>query len=266
MRLPPSFAPWLWLPVLYACAPEPVERAPLASDRCGGEICTMPPRMGIGGSALPADAGPAVVSDAGGAAVSLEVQLATRADGSELGPLGSERIDVVVDAANGVRTEFTYDGGEQEVSLAGPAPYWFRLRPEAAELITTLLPVARVSSNLVLPLFDRRVFEDVADNLAIPVALASDRGHAVMLFTRGGLPLSGVSVAVADGRVAYDAGTLFSDGVEVTQERGAAALLNLPAVTFPGGSSEVQVTVDGETSLVEIELSRDAVTLVTMSL
>jgi hypothetical protein len=253
---------------LCACSSEPVERPPLASDRCGGELCTLQPRMGIAGGVDAIDAGDALQSgDDQQGSMSFDVAVATRADASQSRPLGSEAIEVVIDAADGARTELDYDGGESESIAPGPAPFWFRLRPlDDSDLMTTLLPVPEARSLLGLFVFERRVFQDVADNLAIPVDLSADRGHAVLLFTRDGLPLPGVSVSVPEGRVAYDAGTLFSDGVEVTQERGAAALLNLPAVPFPGGSSELEVTFLGETVLLEIELCRDAVTLVTLPL
>lgn len=260
---------WLAAASQVACSAKPVERAPLASDLCGKKVCTTTPRMGISASA-PApenvDAG-GVVGTSEQGSLSLDVVMARSADASETEPLGSDIIHLVVDADDGTRTEADYEGSELMLAGVGPAPYWLRLRPDDDTLlITTLLPLAAGQPNASVPVFERRVFEDVANNLSIPVALAADRGHAVLFFTRNDLPLPGVSVAVAEGRVAYDSGTLFSDGLEVTQEHGAAALLNLPAVPFPGGSSEVDVTFLGETVVLDIELCRDAVTLVTVPL
>lgn len=255
------------LALLLGCANEPVERAPLASDLCDDGPCKLPPRTGIGGvGAAPSDGGAPLPGGDAGQGVLLDFVVATRADASQTRDLANASLEVVVDAADGTRNRVQFGGSPISIDAIGRAPYWFRVRPLDEGLVTTLVPVPEAPQMLTLPVFERRVIEDVADNLTSPVALDPERGHAVLLFTRDGLPLPGVRVSVDGGRVAYDVGTLFSDALEETQERGAAALLNLPAVSFPGGSSEVLASFLGETVVIEIELAQGGVTLVTLRL
>jgi hypothetical protein len=246
------------------CAKE-VEHAPFAEDICAESLCTRPPLSRVSGS-TPAsmDAG---MGDAGSEPVAAEgtIVVVETPDLLQTRPLEGASVELVFDARTGERTRLDSDDGSFESPDVGANPYWVRVRPteDPTDLLATLTRTDSLDTVLV---FERRAIEDVADNLTLPVALDPTKGHAIFNFVRDGLPLQGVALDVPDGRVAYDSGTLFSDGIEATQERGAAVALNVAAVVFPGGSAEFEVLLDGSIQVVEIELSQDAVTVVTLSL
>lgn len=203
-----------------------------------------------------ADAGPPVLG---------EVLVRLTPDGLETRPLDSASVEIVIDSRTRERTIWSSDDGSFVASSIGSKPYWVRVRQTdgIADLLTTLTRVENVER---VDIFERRVLEDVADNLALPVLLDPKMGHALFYFVRDDSPLEGVSLVVNEGSVAYDSGALFTDAFEATQEGGAAILLNVSAVPFPGGTSEFEIVVDGQSERVEIELAQDAVSVVTLEL
>jgi hypothetical protein len=261
----------LGLLLLVQCGNKKEERFPPASDRCGRNLCTRPSNGGVVGR-VPLDAG----SDAGvvtldpdaGTSFSTEVVILTTGDLQQSRAFSGASLEISAEARDGTRTEQDYGGGPLSFAARGRAPFWMTLRQTggSAELLTTL-SVFDTAGNAPLPIVERAVLEDIADNLAgNPQLLQLDRAHAVLHFTDQGDPAIGVALSAVQGTIAYDVGTTYSDVLESTNERGAAALLNLPAVPLPGGSLEIQVTYQSETSTLQLRVAQDAVTLMSVAL
>lgn len=257
----------LWL-LCSACAQESPERSPLASDRCGGEPCERPAFGGITGRTV-FDAGVAP-GDAGQASEFLaDVVVLFSPDFQQAQPLSAASLDVIVESSDGLETSVRTSEPRLTLSALGRPPYWAKLRQRdgTADLMGSLVPFADTSDGRVLPIVERQVLQDITDNLAgNPVPPNPLLGHAFVSFLREGLPLPGVSVTLAQGTVAYDAGFIYSDVLIETGERGMVALLNMPAVPFPGGSTSIQFSFEQRSTLLRLQLAQDAVTLVTVEL
>lgn len=255
--------------LVFGCGNATEERPPLARDTCGGDPCVTTPLVGVGVGAATGDAGaPSPGGSSSGGLLAGDVIVVISADLTQTLPFGLAELAVRVEADDGRVSESTYGGGDFEIELTGRAPHWLSLRQTAGtqNLITTLQPVERGTDQTV-SMVERQVIEDIADNLATgPLVLSADRAHALLQFTRNGVPLSGVSVVTTDGTVAYDLGSIYSDALDATAERGTAALMNLSAVPFPGGSSEVEIATADTRFVFELQLAQDAVTLVVMEL
>lgn len=256
--------------MLTACSSEPQEHPEFAPDYCSKHLCTTTPGVGVTGK------GPAAV-DGGSAAdrpnptddTAFELRIVTNASLLQSMPFSSATVDVWIDDAEGGRFTTTTSSADITVGPLGDAPYWGRVRETggAVSLLGTLQYLPEQSSPKVLNIVDVDALLDLRDQLSTPIELDPSQGHAILSFTRNGVPALGVWVEVGLASLAaYDLGTSFSDVLDGTGERGMATLLNLPAVPFPGGSTELVVHDGDETTRVEVELAQQSVTLMTIPL
>ena len=178
------------------------------------------------------------------------------------------------------RVSATISGGEDFTLNEGAVTTWLwvavrQTNGEATrDLITTLQPVnsmAATSAELVIA--DRLSLSDLATigTLVMPTELDPTRGHALIHFVNGaGTPVSDVSLAntpnIASAVLAYDAGPAFSDGLDSTQVAGAVLILNMGAEIFPGGTKRLLYRQGAMEQPLDIEVARDALTLVTVTL
>ena len=81
-----------------------------------------------------------------------------------------------------------------------------------------------------------------------------------------GLPVEGVQITFPspeDVSTAYDVGNAYSDALPETSVRGMAVLLNLEAPPWPGTPLGIVADVDGEQLSAQVQVARNAVTVVT---
>ncbi len=116
-------------------------------------------------------------------------------------------------------------------------------------------------SNVVQPLFPKRVLDDVANGLAFaPTSIDPTLAHAVLQVQDArGRPKAGVAAFASSGVVAYGIGGTASDAVEATIDGGVLVWLNVPSVGA-GAAKLVLVSIQDEVE-VRVPLLAGAVTI-----
>lgn len=181
------------------------------------------------------------------------------------------RVSVDVDA----ETDFVLP----EVAVS--AQLWVALRQldgsATQDLITTLQPVDSTrASEHSLFIADRTSLEDLAavGSLSAPAELDVTKGHAILHFVSRAsnppTPIPGIRIVsnsgVSGAIIAYDAGVAFTDSTTATDLGGSVLILNMGAQVFPGGTKRLVYDREGIESPLDIEVARDALTVVTVAL
>jgi hypothetical protein len=265
-----------------ACARELDERPPPIGS-CDGPECVSPPDMvagglGPGGSGGAAGSGG---SDGEDDAVTLEgsVQLVTSQDLLSLDGL-TRSVDVLTrgfDTPPQIVAPTEADGSFRIEGVSPQSALQVIVAPSddasASLFIDTLQAVdSTLGGGVDLRVLSRPVFDDLVDGsfVANPTVFDTTQAAAIVQFIdERDLPIAGLSIISDVGRasIAYDSGSIYSDVLEQTGDRGAVVLLNVAAQFYPGRLLPLTVLLsDGEEASAGVQVVRGAVTLHTVKI
>lgn len=280
------------------CAGKDESHAPQIGEECEGSTFCKDPGGGLGTGLGGVSGGNAGNGGQGGTAGSDEPDAGT--EGALVGTIDvissevpgadltqATALDfgaVEVSSPGSVMTRVSVDvQGESDFVLpevAVSARLWVALRQldgsATQNLITTLQPVdsTRMAEHGLF-IADRTSLEDLAavGSLSAPADLDVSKGHALLHFvsrdTDPPTPIQGISMvsnsSVTGAIIAYDAGVAFTDSTTATDLGGSVLILNMGAQVFPGGTKRLVYEREGVESPLELEVSRDALTVVTVA-
>jgi hypothetical protein len=275
----------LSMAVMSGCSKKEDPRAPRIEE-CMGEGCDV--GNGVGGGVPPIssipDSTPSNTPDDDGGSQGTQgtlegdVTMLTNTDLRTARPLESE-VEISALASAGGRVTTRYDG-DMDFSLDGvqiTGNLWVgveQVGTPQVPLMRTLQAINSTKTDLLhLYVVERASLEDIAGQSALqtPVDLDATKGHVLIYFVDGNdEPVRGVSIldntAIDGALVAYDAGDLYSDGLEETDIGGSALLLNLEANSFPGDAKTIAFSHDGLDSSFVVDVARDSITMVAVGL
>lgn len=160
-----------------------------------------------------------------------------------------------------------------DIADVTPGKTWFFVRDEtvgATGILSThsLLDVP-AGNNVMLPVLDRYVLNEIAGMLPAPTTLADGKAHLVLFFTRNGQPLSGVTVSTAlPGAVmAYDNGIgIYTNQTTLTGPAGVSLVLNLDAPVTAELRTLTLTDVNGQGYMIQLPVQSSAATFAAFEL